>query len=420
MTSDLPPEAHHYRRSQTPESPRPLHLPEPSSIPVLQNQMDPVFNDTTTYDIAPDGMSISNPADTYQSEQAVPNIGLQMTNPLTHPDGQSESQNNANIQIGSSNIVLTGSAENQALFASSHTHSSNATAPDLQRTLDSLAQFTEIVNATADQVQRSPNVEAFTENDTLPNAESSASDPHAQSDTAVRPGSPDTISKGVNYQSLLDTLSHSTATAPIADILPAPTTAFANEEPSTSQTAYDKPLPVGAGLPPRPPPQEKPAIHPNYSPNESIRSYHQLPPQNVGSASYQAQTTSYRPNAGMGPGSNIPPPQANARAANGLPPPPIATFQQSPSSVAPIHSPSVQSMKDVGAGTTESPSLRHNSQSIDDDEQPWGPEIQKKYDQFLHDERKYVTEGVWDRFPPGSRLFVGMFDHRLGCVGGSR
>ena len=54
MTVPEPPlEAHRYARSQTPESPRPLHIPEPSNIPVLQNQMDPVFNDTTTYDIRP-------------------------------------------------------------------------------------------------------------------------------------------------------------------------------------------------------------------------------------------------------------------------------------------------------------------------------------------------------------------------------
>jgi hypothetical protein len=46
------------------------------------------------------------------------------------------------------------------------------------------------------------------------------------------------------------------------------------------------------------------------------------------------------------------------------------------------------------------------SQTVDD-EAPWGPEVQKKYDEFLHDERVYVTEGLWDRFPPGSRLFVG-------------
>lgn len=37
------------------------------------------------------------------------------------------------------------------------------------------------------------------------------------------------------------------------------------------------------------------------------------------------------------------------------------------------------------------------------------PEIQRKYDQFLHDEEAYTGEGSWDKFPQGSRLFVGEF-----------
>jgi hypothetical protein len=41
------------------------------------------------------------------------------------------------------------------------------------------------------------------------------------------------------------------------------------------------------------------------------------------------------------------------------------------------------------------------------DDSPWAPEVQKKYDQFLHDERINVTEGLWDLFPMQSRLFVG-------------
>ncbi|KAJ9482781.1 hypothetical protein VN97_g10642 [Penicillium thymicola] len=41
------------------------------------------------------------------------------------------------------------------------------------------------------------------------------------------------------------------------------------------------------------------------------------------------------------------------------------------------------------------------------DDSPWVPEVQKKYDQFLHDERINVTEGLWDLFPMQSRLFVG-------------
>jgi hypothetical protein len=46
-----PQEAQRFGRSQTPESPRPVHIPEPANIPVLRNQMDPVFNDTATYNI---------------------------------------------------------------------------------------------------------------------------------------------------------------------------------------------------------------------------------------------------------------------------------------------------------------------------------------------------------------------------------
>lgn len=51
MTSNSPDEAIHFRgKTLTPESPRPLHIPEPSNIPVLENQMDPIFNDTSTYE----------------------------------------------------------------------------------------------------------------------------------------------------------------------------------------------------------------------------------------------------------------------------------------------------------------------------------------------------------------------------------
>lgn len=52
MTSNPPDEVIHFRgKTLTPESPRPLHIPEPSNIPVLENQMDPVFNDTSTYEM---------------------------------------------------------------------------------------------------------------------------------------------------------------------------------------------------------------------------------------------------------------------------------------------------------------------------------------------------------------------------------
>jgi hypothetical protein len=47
------------------------------------------------------------------------------------------------------------------------------------------------------------------------------------------------------------------------------------------------------------------------------------------------------------------------------------------------------------------------SETTPDADVRWGPDVQKKYDTFLAEERNYVTEGQWDRFPNGSRLFIG-------------
>lgn len=41
--------------------------------------------------------------------------------------------------------------------------------------------------------------------------------------------------------------------------------------------------------------------------------------------------------------------------------------------------------------------------------QPYGMNPTQDYDSFEEEERRYVTEAKWDRFPDGSRLFIGMF-----------
>ena len=80
---------------------------------------------------------------------------------------------------------------------------------------------------------------------------------------------------------------------------------------------------------------------------------------------------------------------SNNVGANGLPPPPIASFQQG----VKLES---QRERKQAAGEV-----------LDEDDQPWTPETQHRYDNFLTEERKYVTEGNWEQFPYGSRLFVG-------------
>jgi hypothetical protein len=43
----------------------------------------------------------------------------------------------------------------------------------------------------------------------------------------------------------------------------------------------------------------------------------------------------------------------------------------------------------------------------DDEDSRWPPEVNRLYEEFLDDERRYVTDGQWDQFPAGSRLFIG-------------
>jgi hypothetical protein len=160
---------------------------------------------------------------------------------------------------------------------------------------------------------------------------------------------------------------------------------------------------VTAGLPPRPPPQEKPAIHPNYAPDEDIRSYHYPHIQSSNNhTNTPSQNNAFR----------APPPFTNAPATgmmpgnNGLPPPPLASFQQ-PSGV------SLQDLRSPNAANFNPNDVqgRGNVQldSHMSDANEWNPETQRLFDQYLADEKVYTSEGTWDKFPQGSRLFVGGF-----------
>ncbi len=234
---------------------------------------------------------------------------------------------------------------------------------------------------------------------------------------------------GVNYQTLLDNLSTSIATAPPVEGLATPTAASASLAPNASTGNIPSPttaLPPHANLPPRPPPQEKPATHPNYAPGDDIRSYH--PHTQTPSVS---PTFTSQPSNAFRPPHGLPPPMAaagapgTAPAANGLPPPPLATFQQPPLAVLQQQqqqqqqqqSPSTAQNTRQGQKFERTITRSVNSQEDDEDQQPWGPEVQAKYDRFLHDERTYVTEGQWDKFPPNSRLFIGKLLQLLTAIG---
>lgn len=126
---------------------------------------------------------------------------------------------------------------------------------------------------------------------------------------------------------------------------------------------------AAASLPPRPPPQDKGATNPNYNPNDDIRSYH--------------------PHSGHRASSQLPP--ATTRGAAG--------DQHIPPNQSPGAPSSTQRQ------TTDQD--RMDEEKDDDEDKRWTKEINVKYEHFLNEERKFVTEGQWEKFPYGSRLFIG-------------
>ena len=450
MTSSPPSEAPHYRgKTLTPESPRPVHLPEPSNIPVLQNQIDPVFNQMSTHtEYQESGSSPLNMTETRLGVQEDDYIENNLISPSTFTtiengmDG-STTVGDANWTAGDGNddyamsLDFDDGEDDQEITTAVQNHSSSnhATAVSPMVPSENLAAPTESQHANKSHGPvDDPSENLFpVPSNSYTTLQDATTSPFALNDTAgAAPTAPDTFSLeggnqsqssasyapdvssgGVNYQTLLDNLSPSTATAPTSDGITVATTAppSANSNiprPSSAKSPIAG-LPIPAGLPPRPPPQEKPAIHPNYTPGDDIRSYHQIHTQAPAVPPTFASPASnpYRPSHGF------PPPviagaPGTASASNGLPPPPLATFQQPPPPGVsqPQQSPSAQNLRNRESnGRTVSRSAA--SVDGDEDQEPWGPEIQKKYDKFLSDERVYVTEGLWDRFPPGSRLFIG-------------
>jgi nuclear polyadenylated RNA-binding protein 3 len=96
--------------------------------------------------------------------------------------------------------------------------------------------------------------------------------------------------------------------------------------------------------------------------------------------------------------------------------PPVAGMPYpypAPGTVAEIsgsHPPSVMSADPNVA--LSMPVFNPSQVPIPNQDQSFDPQ-QQQYDLFLQEERKYVSEAKWDRFPDGSRLFIGM--PRCGC-----
>lgn len=427
MTSSPASEAPLFRgKTLTPESPVPLHIPEPANIPVLQHQIDPIFNLMSTHVDQPsslrDQRTMGFSSRIYDTTHTTELRGTD-----AQPNGSNNQEEHEYDGDGDNDYIMA--LENEELLEDvaqqstdtlPNLSSSSLLQPSVPATsletysvptqngpsLSSPAQPQDIPGVPL-QHGKSPHEPSQYPFETL-GQNATTTEPREDSNASMPTADTDVNDGGVNYQALLDNLSPSTATLPGAENIATVTTVVPSERSEPPRSGSAEPplaaLPVPAGLPPRPPPQEKPAIHPNYTPGEDIRSYHYTHTQNSNAHnSYSSQPSNpYRPPQGY------PHPTSNATmGANGLPPPPLATFQQPAAKAAQSQrSPIIQqSRPNDGPGRNGERSAVTADEG--DDEIPWDQELARKYAEFLRDEAVYVTEGLWDRFPQGSRLFVG-------------
>ena len=393
-------EALQYKRGKTvtPESPRPLHIVVPSNIPVLENQTDQIFNLMSTHLQPPyaardlTAMDHEHPATTPEVHYGQGHGGPTNTQELedtetslgnvydTEPTQSNSSFNEHNV----STVIDQPSASFEMHPNSSSINTSNL--PSIPTTLPSTTDAPQNI-ATNGPSQ----AHITTESGSTGNIHYNPNDPPNQA-----AADHDGVANGdVNYQALFDTLvpvnevepstttdnPESSASATNASEVPAPNT---NNLPSTSFSP-------AAGLPPRPPPQDKPAIHPNYTPGEDIRNYHFPHIHNANAQATQSNNTYRSPQTFAATGI----PQVGS---NGLPAPPLASFQQ------PVTSQGQTDRADLQAARRQS--LLNNS-GVHKGDNAYDADLREKYETFLNDESVFTAEGAWDKFPQGSRLFVG-------------
>ena len=433
MTSSPPHEAPHYNgKVTTPESPIPLHIPEPSNIPVLENQIDPIFNLTSTHLDKPIEKPSSAPVPAHFDLAQELKMGEHV--PSHHVASNPSGADAVNLAVSSEpsshTLVVTSNFQPQPNGLNPTSFHQNSLISRVQPSpsqASSLSHF-ETVPSTSNQISLEAQLSR-----PFPAAEISQEHANSHEPTqaqALHSGGEDAPSSTIEdpkpdeqpndtadtdisdgnaiFQTLLDSLSPTTPTLNGPNGVNPASSAAPEPSKSAEPLAPDNPenpiatLPTPAGLPPRPPPQETPAIHPHYSPNQDISSYHNAPAtQAATQVSSSAPSTAPHQNAQS---ISLETPQSGP-APNGLPPPPLASFQQS-SAVDTQSHPDTQGLQ-TSQGNVNQALNDALPREDNDKEVQWSPEVEKTWLEFLQAEAIYVSEGTWDRFPQGSRLFVG-------------
>lgn len=358
MTYSPPQQAEHVRHQQlTPESPRPQQIPSPANIPILSldKQMDPVFDESAynTQNATPAPQFPSAASHTLNvPSSTAPHFADQsqlssFQNVGAHAAGNHAQTGMPSSAFGGATGTQTQDTSSIQNYSATH-HTGPSSAHDAQAAPPQNHSVYPLAHNNAYSAQPAP--------------VQSAQGAHYQTEAAA--------AGNVDVQALLDSLTPSANNAPSGALYASQLSSQSAQPQGSASATLPQPA---SNLPPRPPAQEKPATHPNYDPSDDIRSYH--------------------------PGAQMPPnPQ---QRGNGPLQPPTAASQQS-------LAPTTQLSPAPGTGPAQP---QRSSSPGDDEDIRWGPEVNRLYEAFLDQERKFVTEGQWDQFPMGSRLFIG--EHRV-------
>lgn len=436
----------------SPVSPKPLHYPLPQNVPVLENQIDQGFNQTSAHMVVPETLQQPQPTlsalhspmttDTTQvlptNGASVPDddsppqkseIGQDMASQAQDSQGDSQMKDASTAGASSEPVATFDTSDQDPVQASNETvptptphPTSTPSNPGLSEP-NAVLHFSAPTSAPSDPIAVLPSpahASVFP-----PRHEDSQSiPPPAQTPTVTLDSHLAAVDNNVNHEQFQSSLQHllanfskplpptnevaaeTTQALPTHEFAVAPVQALdtataPGTSPDAVATAAGGPPP---GLPAKPPAQEQPSIHHHYDSSTDIRAYHPHS-QHASPSTYKSPGAAYNASAQL-PTYPPAPGQTGAPGINSLPPPPVASFQQpsrSPTSQA-NHQRDLESARQIKLAAGE---------VVEEEDRPWTPDTQRKYDVFLNEERKYVTEGKWEQFPMGSRLFVGRLTNFL-------
>lgn len=372
----------------TPVSPKPIHFPQPSNIPLLDISMDAEFENTTTPSVP--GQNTEPPIIEGSLPEAIESPA-DTTKDSHNNDGSVDGGTMQSNEVSADHDMTVGTvsqaptddeAISAAIKSSLEASSAHSATPAPQLNDAALAFLQSLVMSSAVSAAPTP----FTSNALAqPNDLSQAANvPTDEQQSAT--ANPDDVtmkdsgSGPINFDTLLDNLATPQVTNQAQsqvttgqDLTEKDVTTQDTGPPGIHQTPI-RLIPTVPGLPARPPVHQAGSEIRTQLANDSVSALSNVP--------YQSQQTV---------NANMP-----TNGDDGMPVLTNASYQQQVG----LSTPTTQQQQEFSVG--------NGFQFPEPEDEPFSPELQKLYDDFLADERNNLTINEWDKFPVGSRLFIGM------------